>query len=275
MRAGRLQTRRYKARKRRRWAALILLLMLGAGAAAALRSQAVSLPDWLILPSRRAQDVPMEGKTQSVEMTLPAGLWHVLRLGEFSDAAQAYQTAAAYQDRGAGGYVLSGENHQVLAAAYASRSDAQQVQSRLSLQYGIETEQTDVSWPEIRLRLTGREDQLTAVDSALSALLALPEQLYALSDSLDRQTADAPQVRAALLSYGDTLTALGNRLDAAFSAPPRTVSSLRAALSALSSALEDARSASGGARLGGQVKYCQLMALCLTRQLTETLSGGS
>ena len=243
MRAGRLQTRRYKARKQRRWAALIL-------------------------PSRRAQDVPMEGKTQSVEITRPAGLWHVLRLGEFSDAAQAYQTAAAYQDRGAGGYVLSGENHQVLAAAYASRSDAQQVQSRLSLQYGIETEQTDVSWPEIRLRLTGREDQLTAVDSALSALLALPEQLYALS-------ADAPQVRAALLSYGDTLTALGNRLDAAFSAPPRTVSSLRAALSALSSALEDARSASGGARLGGQVKYCQLMALCLTRQLTETLSGGS
>jgi len=273
MRAGRLKTRRYRIRKSRRRAALVLLL-LGAGLFFALRDGLVSLPDRGLFSLRpAASPLPEEARQAERLLTLPGGRWYALEVGAFDDLSAARQAAESFRARGAGGYVLTDSRYQVLAAAYASRADAQKVQQQLRENHGVDTVQAEIAWPEIQLRVRGREAQLNAMEDACAGLAQLPNQLAALSAGLDQDTLDFDGARSALASYRDTLLALSGQINARFdSTAPEAVGLLAAHLSFLANALDDARASTGSTRLGGQVKYCQLAALCLLRDFSARLS---
>ena len=266
MRAGRLKTKRYPMRKRSGgWAALLLLgILLGAGAvtfgkqalqAVLPRFQGVGQPS----ATRTPETSPREERT----LTLPGHTWYALQLGVFYSADAAESLAASYRNRGAAGYVRVQEQYRVLAAAYAARADAHAVITQLRTQYQVDAVLTEITQPEVTLRISGRPDQLTALADAYDALEQLSVQLAALSDSVDRGKTDRQTALDALRSYKDTLDALKNRLEAQFGEKvPEAVRDAADMLDALALSLNDAMAAQGTAALGAGLKYAQLQCLC-------------
>lgn len=271
MRAGRLQTRRYRVRRTRRRVFLVLAL-LGAGAFFLARSPVFPrLQAYFISLLPGAPVSPYEGEITAREAALPGGQWYALSLGTYRDAAAARQAADSFRARGAGGYP-DGENR-LLAAAYPARADAQQVQKRLLANHGLETAQTEIAWPEICFRLTGRKDQLDAVEDALRIFSQTAEQLFSLSSGLDKRTLDESAARQALASWRDTLSAQAARLDECFGgAAPKPAEQLRGHIAFLADALAEALNEQGSVRLGAQIKYCHLAALCRLQAWADTLA---
>lgn len=261
MRAGRLQTRRYRTHRNRRRALLILALLgIGAfflyrgGAIPALRTQFLSL-----LPG--ADVLPESRETLTREVTLSGGQWYALSVGTYRDEDAAMKAADSFRARGAGAY--PDEEMRLLAAAYPARADAQGVQKRLLASHGLETAQVEIAWPEICFRLTGRKDQLDAVEDALRILTQTADQLFSLSSGLDKKTMDESAARQALASWESTLRTQEAQLSQCFDgAAPRAVERLQTHISFLKDALKAASDARGSVQLGAQIKYCHLAALC-------------
>jgi hypothetical protein len=98
MRAGRLQTRRYRVRRTRRRVFLILAL-LGAGAFFLARSPVFPrLQAYFVSLLPGAPVSPIGGEAQTREVTLPGGQWYALSLGTYRDAAAARQALASWRD---------------------------------------------------------------------------------------------------------------------------------------------------------------------------------
>lgn len=211
-----------------------------------------------------APTLPPE-ETQADERTiiLSGQNWYALQVGVYDDAANARQEAEELRARGAGGYVFRKDGCRVLAAAYASRADAQAVMTRLKTRHGLDAEVVEVVSPEITLRLSGQKGQLTALSDAYSAMEKLCGHLYQLSLSLDRQETDARDALAALNSEQDTLAALKEQLHSRFGASaPDAVLSLEQILADCGQSLHTAGTAQSLTRLGAQVKYCHLECIC-------------
>lgn len=266
MRAGRLKTKRYPVRKRGGgWAALLLLgILLGAGAVTfGKQAWQAALPQFLRVGPSSSTKAPETSPREERTFTLPGHTWYALQLGAFDSADAAESLAASYRSRGAAGYVRVQGQYRVLAAAYASRADAQAVITQLRTQHQVNAVLTEIVQPEVTLRMHGRPDQLTALSDAYDALEQLSVQLAALSDSVDRGKTDRQTALDALRSHKETLNALKSRLDAQFGEnAPDAVKDALDMLDALSLSLSDAMAAQGTAALGAGLKYAQLQCLC-------------
>ena len=270
MRAGRLKTKRYPVRHRGGWAALLLLtgLLLGAGAviygrqaweAALPLLPGVLHPSVPLAPVSTPEAVSREERT----LTLPGHTWYALQLGAFDSAEAAESSAEAYRSRGAAGYIRRQGQYRVLAAAYASRADAQAVMTQLRAHHQIDAVLTEITQAEVTLRLNGRPEQLTALNDAYDALEQMSRQLAALSDGLDRGKTDRQTALSALRSHRDTLTALKARVDAQFGkSAPKAVKDVSDLLESVSLSLNEALSAQSTAVLGARIKYAHLQCLC-------------
>lgn len=260
MRAGRLKTRRYKPYRRRSWGPLFLLLgALCLGAAWCWQSGGISF-----FPAPAPTLSPAESTRDSRTLTLPGGAWYALQLGVFESESAAREFAAGYQARGAAGYLTGTDSFHVLAAAYPARADAQAVQANLRTLHGVDAYMYEIDRPEITLRLTGQKAQLDALSDAYDFIGQLADQLYALSQFMDSGEMESGEAVAALVSQRETLSGLALRLQSLFAAAPHdAVTRITDLLSDLDAALAVAAQTSGNARLGAQIKYCQL--LCLDR----------
>ncbi len=267
MRAGRLKTKRYPVRKRGGgWAALLLLgILLGAGAVTfGKQAWQAALPRFQRVKQPSFTQATETGSREERTFTLPGHTWYALQLGAFDSADAAESLAASYRNRGAAGYVRVQEQYRVLAAAYATRADAQTVITQLRTQHQVDAVLTEIVQPEVKLRMIGRPDQLNALADAYDALEQLSIQLAALSDSVDRGKTDRQTALDALRSHKETLTALKNRLNAQFGEnAPNAVKDASDMLDALTLSLNDAMAAQGTAALGAGIKYAQLQ--CLSR----------
>ena len=273
VRAGRLATRRYKVRKARGGWLLLLLLGIGLGFGGSVYLQRIAPVPRAHIAAEPAPTLPPE-ETQADERTLTLGSqsWYALQAGIYDDAAIARQDAEALRARGAGGYLFQKDGCRVLAAAYASRADAQAVMTRLKTRHGLDAEVVEIVSPEVTLRLTGQKGQLTALSDALSAMEKLCGHLYQLSLSLDRQETDARTALAALQSERDTLAALNERLQSRFGASAHpAVLSLEEMLADCVQSLNAASAAQSLTRLGAQVKYCHLTCICRMAAYAEAL----
>ena len=277
MRAGKLKMKRYPVRNRSgRWALLLLLgILLGAGAVTFGKQawQAAVLPQFLNSKQLSAEKTPEPVPREERTLTLPGHTWYALQLGAFDSAEAAESLAASFRSRGAAGYVAAQGQYRVLAAAYNARADAQAVITQLRANHQVDAVLTEIAQPEVTLRLTGRQDQLTALSDAYDALEQLSIQLASLSDGLDRGKTDRNQALDALQSHRDTMTALKTRVDALFGEKvPETVKDVSDMLDALAQSLNDALAAQGTAAMGGRIKYAQLQCLCLMADHAEGLS---
>ena len=260
MRAGRLKTKRYKV-KNRRWGILAVLAAALAAFAFYYARSSGSLPLFhLTAPALSPEESARETKT----LTLPGKTWYVLQLGAFETEDMALSLARTYQARGAAGFIDESDHFRVLAAAYDSRAAAQAVQTRLGALHGVEAYVTQISRPEIQIRVSGQTAQLTALSDAYDALNNAAEKAYSLSCGLDDQEMEGAEIRASLLSEKETASALRERLGVLFGEnAPAAVSFIIQALDSLENALEKALDASGDTALGAQIKYTQL--LCIER----------
>ncbi len=266
MRAGKLKIKRYPVRPRGGGRVLTLLLgvMLGA-AAVTFGKQAwhTALPEFPLPQRQSAAQTPVPAPREERALTLPGSTWYALQLGAFDHAEAAESLAEAYRSRGAAGYVRRQGQYRVLAAAYGARADAQAVMTQLRASHQVDAVLTEITRPQVTLRLTGRQDQLTALSDAYDAIEQLSIQLASLSDSLDRGKTDRQTALDALRSHRDTLTALKNRIGAQFGENlPQAVSAVADLLNALSLSLNDALSAQSDTALGARIKYAQLQCLC-------------
>lgn len=274
MRAGRLKTRRYKTgRGGAGWAALLLLTAVMALYGARLWRAGYFSPRQAA--ASPAVSAVRETAREKREITLPGKTWYALSLAPTEDAPAARREAESFRGRGAAGYVWGGSGCHVLLAAYETRLDARKVIGQLRSLHGVESRVEEISRPEITLMLAGEKQQLTALADAYSLMDQAAEQLSALSQGLDAGTADRLAAMEILSSLRDTALSLRARLDALFEAPsPAAVESVAAMLDDLSQALAAAQSASGAARLGAQVKYCQLLCVCRMAEHFSSLAAG-
>ncbi len=259
-----LKTRTYRVRGGgRRWIVWVILApLLAAGAYAALQTlPKYAAPYLSIQPAPTL--TPRDSAADSRVITLAGETWYALQLGAFDSADAARSLAEAYRVRGAGGLIWQQEVYRVLAAAYASRADAQAVQTRLMAQHGVETVVIDVRWPDVTLRVTGQKAQLDALTDAYDAFPKLIRHLSEWSSALDQGEAETSQALAALQSERDTASALAGRLQALFGDGGHpAVQDVRNMLAGVTAALDAALTAQSATRLGAQIKYCQLFCLC-------------
>ena len=273
MRAGRLATRRYRARGYRAGRLLLLIVGIGLGFAGANALRGGTPPPLTKITAEPAPTLPPE-ETQADErtLTLSGQSWYALQLGVYRDEAAARQEAETYRARGAGGYILQKDGCRVLAAAYSTRADAQAVTTSLKTRHRLDTEVVEIVSPEITLRLSGQKGQLTALSDAYAAMEKLCGHLYALSLSLDRQETGLRDALAALQSERDTLNALVERLQSRFGASaPDAVLTLKQALSDCARSLSAAAASQSLTRLGAQVKYCHLECICRMAAYADAL----
>jgi hypothetical protein len=265
MRAGRLKTTRNKTGGGRigRVFLLILGIVLGAGAAALWQSGGIPLPAGGVSLPPYPTLTPEQSIREERTVALPGRAWYALQVGSFESEAEARTAAESFRSRGAAGYILKSGAYRVLAAAYTTRADAQTVQTQLREQHGVETLITEIIQPEVALRLTGQQAQLTALADAWDAIDQLAGHLSELSQRLDRREADSAQGLAALQSERETLDALKARLDTLFGkASLPAVREVSALLSDLSAALQSAQSVPGAIRLGAGIKHAHLLCVC-------------
>lgn len=274
MRAGRLKTRRYRARRASGvWMGAAALLLLGL-ILGAWRAGWITLTLPAFVPARPAATLtPEDVKKEERTLTLPGQSWFALQLGVFADQAAAQSTAETYQGRGAAGYLaLHQGSYRVLAAAYQARADAQQVQTRLRERHGVDAVIAEITRPEITLRLTGQAVQLTAIEDAWTALTQSALHLSALSQSLDEGGTDQAEAMDALRSERATMDALARQLDSLFDGGPAAARELSALLKDVSGALDGCLAASGKTQLGARIKYCQLLCVCRLAVWAEDLA---
>ena len=275
MRAGRLKTRRYKVRRAPgAWIGTAAALMLPGLIGWAWRAGWITLTLPVFTSAQPAAALaPADLQKEERTLTLPGQSWFALQLGAFDDRASALALAETYQSRGAAGYLaLHQGSYRVLAAAYGTRTDAQQVQTQLKARHGVEAVITEIVRPEITLRLTGRAAQLTALEDAWTAVSQWTEQLSALSQAMDQGQTEQAEAMEALRSQRDTASAMAQRLDTLFDGGPDAVRGLSALMRDVSNALDECLSASGKTRLGARIKYCHLLCVCRLTVWAEDLA---
>ena len=135
MRAGKLRTKQYKIRRGGRgrlgWLTAALVLALGAGA---LYAGLLPWPGPEVALAPSPTLTPQDSAAETRLIALPGGAWYALQMGAFDQASSAQSLADSYRGRGAAGWIWQEENYRVLAAAYATRAEAQAVQTRLGSQ---------------------------------------------------------------------------------------------------------------------------------------------
>lgn len=275
MRAGRLQTRRIRVRRRfLRVLAILCLLALLTGGGLYLMNKNGWIPLNLSLsPSPTLS--PDEVKADTRVMSIPGETWYALQLGVFTSREAADAAAAPFSSRGAAAYLYEdGTSFRVLAAAYKTRAEAQTVMSRLKTDHGIETFIFELSRGEVTLKVHGQAAQLTALESAYACLSGAGGLLADLSAGLDNYTRTEEETRAALTSEEDTVGSLREKLGMLFDDPPVSVKGVLESLTTLSDALTDAQKQTGAALLGAKIKYAQLVALDLLSAYVGALSAG-
>ena len=271
MHPGKLKVRRYKkAGRSGKWMILLLLGVLAAAGGYLYRQG--ELPPLDIAPSPTL--TPGESAAEEKTIVLPGSAWYALQLGVFEQESAAHQLAESFRSRGAGGAILSSPPYRVLAAAYESRADAQQVQLQLSNLHGVESYVHEIICPEVTLKLRGQRAQLSAISDACTAFSQGAERLSALSRGLDQHALGKEAVQAAMESEKNTFSALAERMSALFGpSAPEAVRVLGDALSEISDALAAARGISGETALGAQVKYCQLLCIIRWQEIALALSS--
>ncbi len=263
--------------KSRRWTAYALLIVSLALVVTGLFGRGAPMDDVALIPQvAPTPDLSAEEYDQTPterELTLPERTYYTIQLAAYENEQSAMDSAAAFQKRGAAGYVMHDMRYRVLAALYLDRMDAQLVRVQLNETNGLDAYVYPVTLPSITLRMTGSVGQLDALEAACDGALTLLDELQALSVHLDRQTLTAEETVLALREHGETARLLATRLEQRFT-PPRhkAVECLQQGLAAFGAAAAAASAKDGSVLLATQTKYQAFALLDTWKTLTELLT---
>lgn len=202
MKMGRVETRMYRNRRKKKQVVGFLLLMCicalaGVFALHHLRPGFIS--ELIAPPSPTAVTADFDRTVERREITLEQEIWYAIQTGVFSAEESAVQKADAYTERGAPGTVIQeGEKWRVFIACYGDEADAASVQNRLEQNQRVDTYLYKWVCPELRLRLTGMAGQLDVVEAGFSMLNAAAAVLRDMAMNLDAGQVQTQEALAAV-----------------------------------------------------------------------------
>lgn len=120
------------------------------------------LPTQTPYPLTESFDETME----TCQWSLPAVEWYALQLGAFDNEESARALAEQFQARGAAGYLWQEERFRLLAAIYASETDARNVRQQISQQHGVESYLYRISLPSVAVSIHGMRGQIEILQAA-------------------------------------------------------------------------------------------------------------
>ncbi len=133
-------------------------------------------------------------------LELPALSCHALQMGVYSTQDNAENQSAALQALGAAGYIMKEEDrYRVLAAAYTSDSDLQQVRDRLQTE-GLDSAAYTMSSQTSKLIVSGTETQVAALQNILSGLIEMQKELCTYVIDFDREQYSVSEGKASIAS---------------------------------------------------------------------------
>lgn len=140
-----------------------------------------------ISPDAKASEYAAETmnpeEQSSIKVSLPRLTLYMIQMGVYSTQENAAEQATALKQMGAAGYICSDNgSYRVIAAAYKTREEAQNVSDRLNGE-GYSNTLYNVSY-------NGAELLITASDDMLSKLKTAFDQIDELLDSIDRASLD-------------------------------------------------------------------------------------
>lgn len=271
------QKRAYPAKQNRtRWLSGVLLLLSAVIVVTGLFSRGESNGFTLeTMPSPTA--VPLdEGFDETLttaEVKLPPAAWYALQVGVFENEELADQSAEAFRKRGAAGYIWHDGRYRVLAAAYPSKEDAQQVRGQLSDQHSIDCYLYAIEMPEISLRICGMQGQLEILQAAFAHIHDLVSQLQVLSVAMDRQELSAAEACEQLEGLNTQMSVVSLRLKQRFAYPVHnTVQALMKCFDAYAVFCGELSENESMIALGMKLKYQTLAMLQQIQEVYDTLS---
>lgn len=221
---------------------------------------------------------PFLGEEDSASIYIPKLEWHLIQLGAYGGAEAAEQQAKLYTARGAAGYILEDDRFRVIAAAYATREDAETIKARLKEVQGIDAYIYRVSAEEVELSVTAAAAQIQALRDGFDVLREALEEMGRLSAGLDKQTLDgagvvlgAQEIRRRVREASQGLEAvLGN-------SNSEVVAGLRTLLGTADSGLEMicAQNTQESVNMTSKIKYHQIDLLWRFIQYVKRITAQS
>lgn len=248
-----MRTRLVRVR-RRSGTVVRAVVFLAAAAAVYIR---VSLPA-LNRMEEAATGALSRGERTTQEIAIAPLEAHLISFGGFEEMSGARVEAARYVSRGAAGYVLTGEEMQVIGAAYDSEAAAERVCAQLKAAEGMDCTVISVNSPEVILRMTADSGQIAAFTEAEKTLRTAADALGMLAFSIDRGEADAHQAGMVIETQLDKAE---NALHALQAQPGKSgglYTELTQLMTDLCGQMEQMLSETSGMILSSRLKYAQV-----------------
>jgi len=119
------------------------------------------------------------------EITLSGGEGHIVHLGLYENDTDARLACARYMNRGAAGYPMVKDGKYMAAGNLYERGEDAEEMTALLTERGINCGRYVISAPDVRLRLTGTEENIGTIQKRYEAYLRTEKELLKLSEDLD------------------------------------------------------------------------------------------
>lgn len=255
------------------WLAMLLAAAVVIGGIAERREQQPfieALPTATPLPLTETFDDTME----SCEWVLPELDWYALQLGAFDNEASAQELAGRFRLRGAAGYLWYAERYRVLAAVYASETDARTVREQIREQHGVDSYTYHIHLPGAAVSMQGMRGQIEILKAGFIHAAELITQLQQYSLQADRPDGSVQQIVDGLHTLRNQTALVALRLEQRFPEPRNNcVAGLLSLFGSYAEYCDELDAQTPAVAFGAQLKYRTILSLDLLRQVYDTLGN--
>ena len=228
------------------------------------------LPTETPYPLTESFDETME----TCRWSLPEINWYALQLGAFEQADSAQTLAEQFMGRGAAGYLWQDDRYRVLAAIYASETDARNVRQQLSQQHGVDSYLYRISLPSIDVQISGMRGQIEILQAAFLHAADLITSLQEISLKSDRSEMGREELAAAAAALQQQTELVRLRLYQRFPEPRNgTVAGLIRLFEDYAAYAAALPADEAEVLLGAKLKYQTIRSLDLLKQVYDTLGN--
>ncbi len=225
--------------------------------------------------SADVQQLPLAEDAVQQDVTIGAWSVYLVQAGAFSKAENADQFAVTLRDAGSAGYVLQTDYYRVIATAFDSQYDAEQVKNTLASQ-SASAQIYELSFGQMTFTVTAQEEDMQTITSALSNW---PQLIQSLLTMIRKTEAGEISAQEATVSLKEIQAQLDAGAKALADVPGAQQSTLVSGLSGmyaeasqiLYDVLEQGQ-VSAGASLG-RVKYAHIGMCWNYRVLVESIAA--
>ena len=208
------------------------------------------------------------------QWTLPRVEWFALQLGAFDNEESAQLMGEQYRNRGAAGYLWQDERYRVLAAIYASETDARNVRQQISQQHEVDSYLFRVFLHPVEVSLHGMRGQIEIIQAGFTHAADMIASLQEICVLSDRSELTREEQLQRLTALNDQLQLVKLRLYQRFPEPRNAcVTGLMTLFDDYAAFVAAASTEESQVLFGAGLKYQTLRSLDLLRQVYDILGN--